>query len=232
MRSTPETLVFNDSISWHRRCYIGELTQLGGSLSKFPSTTLLASGILALGVGMAHATPIFPRVGASTLGPAIIFTFNANGTISTTSVSTQTYDGSDDVEVGIVNNSATVKTSINLSGSGNGGGIFAFDGDGIVDYIDANTGHYTVGNPSDPTGYGGIGVTFSNISLDQTSGTVNFSAAANGGTAYFGLESSPSSINGGGGIVVGNVPEPASLTLLAGAVAGVGALRRRRPACA
>ena len=191
----------------------------------------LLAGVVGLGVS-AHAAPIFPAAGGSTLGPAVTITFTDLGPMITTN-SSQTYDGSDDVEVALLNNSSMEQTAITLSGTGNGGGIFAFDGDGISQYTDANTGMLTPGNPADLSGYAGPGVTFSNINSAQDSGTVNFDLAP-GAYTYFSLESSPSSINNGGGIVVtpvtpiNPVPEPGSLVALgSGVLALLGALRGR-----
>ena len=197
---------------------------------------LLASAVLLalplVAAGSAQAAPIFPNIGSSTNGPALIITLTDSGP-RLQMLSSQTYNGND-VEVGLINSSSTTQTSLSLSGSGNGGGIFAFDGDGIVNYINANTGQLTVGNPADTSGYAGPGVTFSNISADETSGTIIFNLAPDE-YAYFALEGSPDSINQGGGITIGGgsgtaVPEPASAALLLASLscAALGARARRR----
>lgn len=195
---------------------------------------LLVCSLLATSVTLiaaAHAAPVFPLAGASTNGPAITITLTDAGPTLTTN-SSQTFDGSDDVEVALINSSSTTQTLVTLSGSGNGGGLFAFDGDGITAFTDANTGALTVGNPADATGYAGPGVTFSNISADETFGQVNFDLAS-GASTYFSLESSPSSINGGTGPVVGGggggtaVPEPASLAIIGSGLLGLLLSRRK-----
>jgi len=95
-----------------------------------------------------------------------------------------TYDGADDTLIGVLNLSSQKIASIPLHGPNI---IFGFDGDGVcATFIQP----HDAACPFGPTGYEGPGVSFSNISADKTSGTVNFSPpiAANGGTAYFGLE--------------------------------------------
>jgi len=97
------------------------------------------------------------------------------------------YDGADDTLFAVQNNSPKSIAAIPLRGSQ---AIFAFDGDGI--YANFNgTFIYNPppGGPYGPTGYEGPGVSFSNISPDFKSGTVNFNPPIPpGGSAYFGLE--------------------------------------------
>ena len=110
-----------------------------------------------------------------------------------------------------------------LSGSGKGGGIFGFEGDGIWIYTNAT---YC---STAQTGYEGPLNTFTNISTDQTTGTVDFSTGSGipvGGTSFFSLEGSPASI---GQITIPNpVPEPMSLAMLGVGVGSLLLTRRRR----
>ena len=69
------------------------------------------------------------------------------GSFSTAVPNPNPYDGSDDNLVGIINNSGSTITSLSFVGSGIGGGLFAFDGDGL-----SLTSQLT---RCDPTGYGG-----------------------------------------------------------------------------
>ena len=151
-----------------------------------------------------------------TLGPGGVNTVVAGG-------SSTPYDGSDDNLVGVINNSGHTVNSVNLTGYGNGGGLFAFDGDGINEVLGVAY------NPHDSTGYGGPISYFTNLStttyFDDT-GTVNFfGGLANGSTTYFSLESD---FTGSTIIPGGQTPEPGTLVLLGtGALGAAGALRRR-----
>src|SRR5262249_23174269 len=102
--------------------------------------TVLAGGAL-FGVGMPTAeaalcTPVVDNTGpgGTTTDCNELITLNADGTITVThpgnTATHTTIDGSDDQLVGILNNTGQSFASLTLSGSGFGGGLFAFDGDG------------------------------------------------------------------------------------------------------
>jgi len=100
------------------------------------------------------------------------------------------YDASDDVLVGVVNDSDALVSSVQLSG-GSGNDIFGFDEDGICS--ETFTGYsYCSSLPAGSSGYEGPDNTFSGISSDETNGTVNFtSALVPGAGTYFSLEQGP-----------------------------------------
>ena len=152
-----------------------------------------------------------------------IFTIGPGGTLTGAAVmGANPYDGNDDSLIGVVNNSGSVYSgSFTLSGSGNGGGIFGFDGDGICTFTFAS--YCTPTNA--PTGYEGLNMFFSNISAGNTMGTVNFNGIAVGGSDFFSLEGSPSSINP---VPITATPEPSSLLLLATGALSAGAGLRRK----
>ena len=103
--------------------------------------------------------------------------------------SNQYYDGSDDVLVGITNNSSVNIGAIILSGTGPGGPIFAFDADGACAILSSPP----AGCPFGPTGYEGPNNTFKLNGDDVTTGKVVFKTplAAGGGTTWFSLEGIP-----------------------------------------
>jgi hypothetical protein len=190
----------------------------------FALTALALLGLCPFG-NDATAAPLCPKTSSTNTDCGFILTVNPNGTVTGALVAgANPYDGSDDALVGIINNSATAFQSITLTGSGNGGGIFGFDGDGICGYVTCGYSH--------PTGYEGPLNTFTSINSAGTTGTVLFAGAGlvAGASTYFSLEGSPASISAGGGVgVPTGVPEPASLALLGVGMLGMMA-RRGRPA--
>ena len=171
-----------------------------------------------------HAGPICPTTANTNSDCAFILTIASGGSVTGAAVpGASAYDGSDDALVGVVNNSGSIFSgSIQLTGSGNGGGIFAFDGDGICTYT--NDPYCATAT----TGYEGPLNTFANINPGGTAGDVVISGLADGATTFFSLESSPDSINQGGGIVVGGIPEPTTFLLLGSGLAGLFLARRKR----
>ena len=167
---------------------------------------------------------ICPTTGSTNSDCGFILTIGPGGTLTGALVLVSgnpaaPYDGSDDALVGVVNNSGGVFTgSLSLSGSGNGGGIFAFEGDGICTYISCSWSH--------PTGYEGPLNTFASINSNGTAGNVVITGLGAGATTYFSLEGSPASIQSGGGL--GSVPEPSSLMLMASGLAGMAGVIRRK----
>lgn len=189
-----------------------------------------------VGVAPASAAPLFtqcPAIGFAD-GCSILFTFNPGGGVTVaTDPSIQPYDGVEDALVGVQNNSSATVTSLQLSAATD---IFGFDADGAGEPGTGCLGRSGAphpcfsGGPFGPTGYEGPGTSFSGISPDEKSGTVNFSLAP-GQSAWFSLEGSPTAILQGGGITPGGggatVPEPGTLALLATGVGGLLLYRHR-----
>jgi hypothetical protein len=197
-----------------------------GAIKKMKKIWSVLAGVVVLGaVSSMSASPICPNtVNTGSADCGAIITINAGGSPTFALVAGGLpYDGSDDVLIGVVNNSGAVFTgAITLVGSGNGGGLFAFDGDGICTFTNAA---YCA---TAATKYEGPLNTFSGItttSVFDDTGTVNITGLAAGATTYFSLESDPRTI-------VGTfTPEPATLFMLAGGMLClIGLARKRRKA--
>jgi hypothetical protein len=148
-------------------------------------------------------------------GCNVVITINANGSVTTTVTDATPYENSEDVLIGVVNNSSTPVGSLTLMGSGSIP-IFGLDSDGICTYTFVGSGYCNASQKAgtDPQDYYGPTSTFTNISSDMQTGTVNFNPPVPaGGSTYFSLEGVPSASLG---VIVGppTVPAPRSGTLL------------------
>jgi RHS repeat-associated protein len=138
------------------------------------------------GSPLAAATPTAPftecpPVGVDT-GCALLVDVTDSGVTILQDASQGPYDGVEDTLIGVSNQSSKDLGHLSL---GSNTDMFGFDGDGICSF------EYVIdpGCPFGPTGYEGPGTSFGEISIDTSSGVVNFSPpVAPGGTRYFSLE--------------------------------------------
>jgi hypothetical protein len=173
-------------------------------------------------------------VGVNT-GCQFLITIGANNAVTvaadTAAPNNGPYDSVEDTLVGVLNGSNVVVTSLPLSSNTD---IFGFDGDGPC-----TQGTHPASCPAsgkfspDTSGYAGPGVTFSGISGNAFSGTVNFTGGlAPGQSRWFALEEAltVSQITPGTPNTGGAVPEPATLLMLGGGLVALPLFSRRRRA--
>lgn len=118
----------------------------------------------------------------------VLITVGGDGTVSlAVDSSVSPYDGSDDMLVGVQNNSPRSLESLSLSSATTA--IFGFDQDGICTYTSCSW--------SAPTGYEGPFTTLS-AEPSQDSGTVTFTGTGlpAGQSTYFSLEGAPDTVTG------------------------------------
>ena len=192
---------------------VGALRRVGVVLG----AVVLAGSFFSIFAGSSGAAPVptapfheCPGVGDDT-SCQVLIVLNADGSTSILQDTTQhPYDGFDDTLVGVLNNTTSPVTSINLSAVSSGNDIFNFDGDGICgknnghDFTWVGTGSNGfgfAGCPYGTTGYEGPWVTFSNYGSainHWETGTVSFSTLAApspptglaaGSSTFFSLES-------------------------------------------
>lgn len=182
---------------------LGPLSEWGGA-RRFIAALALAGALsltmLASGSSAAPSPPFTqcPAVGNDT-GCALLVTIQSDGSVIVTGDPAQpVFDGVEDTLVGVQNNSNFSIGSMPVSAT-TGKALFGFDDDGLCSGV--NSGGLLpfapppAGCPFGPTGYEGPGVSFTNISADTTSGTVNFSPGIPpGGSAYFSLEDQLSTV--------------------------------------
>jgi uncharacterized protein (TIGR03437 family) len=130
-----------------------------------------------------------PHVGMSP-SCGVLIVINANNTITVYSDSSVgPYENSDDTLTGVQNNSSQRFYSLNLKGTTDLFGFENLGASGSDGICDPGISPRPSGCPFGSTGYEGPGVSFTNISSDYSSGTVNFNGGIPpGGSAYFGLE--------------------------------------------
>jgi hypothetical protein len=162
-------------------------------------TTFLSLALMALGASTAAAGSICPAGNGANpfphspdvagTGCNVVITINADRTTTVTITDATPYENSEDVLIGVKNNSSSSVPSFSLTGSG----IFGLEGDGICIYTFVGSGYCTAGQRAgtDPGDYYGPNTTF--VITNPSSGTVNFTTPIPaGGTDYFSLEGVPS----------------------------------------
>jgi hypothetical protein len=196
-------------------------------LNSVAATLFVASGLVASDA----SAGICPSVGGEadcgqviTVAPGGTFTsVSTNGAnYGLGTIDSNPYDTVDDALVGVINNSGETLSVLHMTGTGSGGGIFAFDGDGQQGFSGGVA--FVPPAPYTHTGYEGPNIAFTNISADGTSGDIVFiGGLAAGATRWFSLEGAPNTL-------VTAVPEPETYAMLLSGLGLIGFLTRRRAA--
>jgi hypothetical protein len=160
--------------------------------------TFLSFFVMALGACTAWAGSICPagsganpfthNPDAAATGCNVVITINADRSTTVTITDPTPYEASEDVLVGVQNNSSSNVPNFSLSGPD----IFGLEGDGICLFTFVGSGYCSGAvYQTDPGDYYGPNTTFT--ITDANTGTVNFTAPIPaGGSAYFSLEGIPS----------------------------------------
>jgi hypothetical protein len=162
----------------------------------------LSLALLALGTHAAWAGSICPGASGSNpfphppdpsaTGCNVVITINADRSATVSVTDSTAYENSEDVIVGIQNNSSSTVPALSLASPN---APFGFESDGMCVYTFVGSSYCSAAQMAgtDPYDYQGPTSSFTNIGTNGLTGTVNFSPAIPaGGSTYFSLEGIPS----------------------------------------